>query len=102
MNVGKLNTLALEIAEKSTTPKASADRYPTTMDINIAIALAKPLNTTPPNIATSKVMQNIAISLGSNEVYPLSRFDTIAPVLAAVPASSRPMRATTGPIAAGG
>ena len=55
-------------------------------------------NRMEPNTATPKVTTNTATFFGSTE----PSVTTIPPVLAAFPANSRPMRATTGPMAAGG
>ena len=100
MNAGSANTLASETAAKSTSPMMAASTYPETIAIRIAMAAANPLNTTCPITASARVNMNTNTNLGS--IAAPSPELTMPPVLAAEPASSRPMRATIGPIAAGG
>ena len=69
------------------------------MAISMAIAAANPLNTTWPTTARASVKMNTTTNLGS--IAAPSEL-MMPPVLAAEPASSRPMRATIGPMAAGG
>ena len=82
--------------EKSTIPQITAATYPAMIAIRIGITAKNLRNTTDPSTATPKVTRNTITFFGSIT----SSFN---PALdAAVPASSRPISATTGPMAAGG
>ena len=105
LNLGKrkfgiANQVSLLSEVKSTIPIASAATYPTMMEMRMAIAEAKPLRRTCPKTAISRVIRKTITNFGFMWVYVSVR--TIPPFWAAFPASSRPIRATTGPIAAGG
>ena len=83
-------------AEKSTMPHKRAATYPAITAIRIGITERNFLNTTEPSTAVSSVTRNTI-------TFFISIVSAKSPALeAAVPASSRPIRATTGPIAAGG
>ena len=66
------------------------------MAIKIGIVEKKPRNSTLPNTATASVTRKVI----TVPVVTLS--PTMQPVDAAEPASSKPISATTGPMAAGG
>ena len=87
---------AAATSEKSTIPQARAAIYPAIMAIRIGMTDKNPRNKTEPSTATRSVTRNTITFLTSITSSVSPAFD------AAVPASSRPIRATTGPIAAGG
>jgi len=66
------------------------------MAIKIGIVEKKPRNSTLPNTATASVTRKVMT------VPLVTPLPIIQPVSAAEPASSKPIRATTGPMAAGG
>ena len=95
--LGMANMEASATFEKLTIPVRSAATYPTMMEIRIGITDRNPRNTTEPSTAVSSVARNTITFLISMDSTPTSFAFS-----AAFPASSRPMSATTGPIAAGG
>ena len=93
---GIANHEASTTCVKSRIPQASAVRYPAITAIKIGITDKNPLNKIFPNTATPNVTANTITFFGSI-------LSSKSPaLLAAEPDNSRPINATTGPIAAGG
>ena len=87
---------AAAIAEKSTIPHATAATYPAITAIRIGITDKNPRNRTEPKTAKPSVTRNTIRFFGS-------MVSSKSPaLLAALEESSNPIRATTGPMAAGG
>ena len=84
-------------AEKSRIPAMAAATYPAITAIRIGITERKPRNRTEPNTAKPRVTKNTMAFLGIDDF-----IQKAARCWPALPESSRPMRATTGPMAAGG
>ena len=87
---------AAATSEKSTIPQNNAATYPAMIAIRIGITARNLRNTTDPSTAVNNVTKNTITFLLSITSSFRPAFD------AAVPASSRPISATTGPMAAGG
>ena len=96
VKLGRAKNAASLTCVKSRSPHAPAATYPAMIAIRIGITERKPRNRICPNTATPSVTRNTITFFGST-------FSSRSPaVLAAFPASSRPISATTGPIAAVG
>ncbi len=87
---GRAKIGAVMTAEKSRIPVMAAATYPAITAIRIGITERKPRNRTEPNTAKPRVTKNTMAFRGS---MTSSRRPAL---LAALPESSRPMRATTG------
>ena len=89
-------SFAAATSSKSTIPQMMAAAYPARTAMRIGITARNLRNRMEPNTATPKVTRNTMIFLGS-------MVSSRRPALeAALEDSSRPISATTGPIAAGG
>ena len=94
--LGSAKTGAAATAEKSRRPHANAAAYPAMTAIRIGMTEKNFLNRMEPNTAVPSVIMNTIILPGSITGSKRPAFS------AALPESSRPIRATTGPMAAGG
>ncbi len=94
--LGSAKTGAAAMAEKSTIPQAIAAIYPAITAMRIGMTDKKPRKSTEPKTAKPRVTRKTITFL---RLITSSRSPAL---LAALADSSSPMRATTGPIAAGG
>jgi len=99
VNRGNETTCSAATLARSTRPSTKASAYPPNTASRIGITARKPRNSSEPKMARASVVSPMAMSAGTRT--PLASGNRPAIPAATLP-SSRPIRATMGPMAAGG